>query len=305
VLRVSDQVLSVLCWQRSTEPYAGVWALPSGPVEPGESLGACVARQLASKVGVDEIAHLEQLETRSAPDRDPSQRTIATAYLGVVPITAHPRLPQSARWLDAGALPPMAFDHASVVASVLQQPRVRAGPHRVHDRPAPGHLRRGARSGYLRNQPAAGAPAAWTAAGDRRGGEPPQLRRPAGGALSLQPSRARDHRSVRGAPPVVNPSAAPDRKAGASPGALRVQGADLDGFELGVRTPLPPGPAHVRSTTARSGSAGAAGGGARRCASVLSWSSARRNAATTTGSNWPPAQRRSSRRALSAGMPAR
>jgi ADP-ribose pyrophosphatase YjhB (NUDIX family) len=123
VLRVSDQVLSVLCWQRSTEPYAGVWALPSGPVEPGESLGACVARQLASKVGVDEIAHLEQLETRSAPDRDPSQRTIATAYLGVVPITAHPRLPQSARWLDTGALPPMAFDHASVVASAVERLR--------------------------------------------------------------------------------------------------------------------------------------------------------------------------------------
>jgi ADP-ribose pyrophosphatase YjhB (NUDIX family) len=123
VLRVSDSALSVLCWQRSTEPYAGVWALPSGPVQPGESLGACVARQLASKVDVAEIAHLEQLETRSAPDRDPSQRTIATAYLGVVPVTAHPRLPPSARWLNTEALPPMAFDHASVVASAVERLR--------------------------------------------------------------------------------------------------------------------------------------------------------------------------------------
>jgi ADP-ribose pyrophosphatase YjhB (NUDIX family) len=123
VLRVTQPALSVLCWQRSRQPYAGAWALPSGPVEPGETLGACVARQLASQVDVAEIAHLEQLETRSGPDRDPSQRTIATAYLGVVPVTAHPRLPENAGWLDASALPPMAFDHASVVGSAVERLR--------------------------------------------------------------------------------------------------------------------------------------------------------------------------------------
>jgi hypothetical protein len=119
VLRVTDRELAVLCWQRLREPYAGVWALPSGPVEPGETLGACVARQLASRVDVAEIAHLEQLETRSDPDRDPAERTIATAYLGVIPISVHPRLPRSAAWLDTGALPAMAFDHASVVESAV------------------------------------------------------------------------------------------------------------------------------------------------------------------------------------------
>ena len=121
VFRVTEQALTVLCWERSREPYAHAWALPSGPVAPGETLGACVARQLASKVDVDEIAHLEQLETRSDPDRDPSQRTIATAYLGLLPITAHPRLPENADWLDAAALPPMAFDHASVVESAVDR----------------------------------------------------------------------------------------------------------------------------------------------------------------------------------------
>ena len=145
VLRVTEQTLSVLCWQRSREPYGGAWAVPSGPVMPGETLGACVARQLASRVDIAEIAHLEQLETRSDPDRDPFQRTIATAYLGVVPVTADPQLPESAAWLNSAALPAMAFDHASVIASavdrlrskfVLQQSRFRACAGRVHDRPA-------------------------------------------------------------------------------------------------------------------------------------------------------------------------
>lgn len=123
VFRVADRRLSVLCWQRLREPFEGAWALPSGPVEPGETLGACVARQLASRVDVTKIAHLEQLETRSDPDRDPSQRTIATAYLGLVPSTAHPHLPDSASWLDTTVLPAMAFDHASIVQSAIERLR--------------------------------------------------------------------------------------------------------------------------------------------------------------------------------------
>ena len=123
VFRVTGETLSVLGWHRRREPYAGVWALPSGPVAPGESLGACVARQLAARVDISEIAHLEQLETRSDPARDPSQRTIATAYLGIVPVTADPQLPDGADWLDSGALPEMAFDHASVVDSALARLR--------------------------------------------------------------------------------------------------------------------------------------------------------------------------------------
>jgi len=109
--------LTVLAWRRDRDPHAGCWALPSGPVEADETLGASVARHLASKVDLDEIAHLEQLETRSDPHRDPSQRTIATAYLGLLPSTAHPELPANAAWLDAGALPSMAFDHASIIES--------------------------------------------------------------------------------------------------------------------------------------------------------------------------------------------
>ncbi|MGI8768269.1 MAG: NUDIX hydrolase [Propionibacteriaceae bacterium] len=115
--------LRVLAWQRERDPYQGRWALPSGPVADNETLGACVARQLASKVDLREIAHLEQLETRSDPARDPFERTIATAYLGLVPSVAEPLLPANAGWLDVSALPSMAFDHASIVTSAVQRLR--------------------------------------------------------------------------------------------------------------------------------------------------------------------------------------
>ena len=108
-------VLSVLVWRRHRDPFAGAWALPSGPVRPNEAIGASVRRHLATQVDLAEIAHLEQLRTLSAPHRDPSQRTIATAYLGLVPSTSDPRLPKHAAWLPVDQLVTMAFDHVHVV----------------------------------------------------------------------------------------------------------------------------------------------------------------------------------------------
>lgn len=118
-----SQKLSVLAWQRRREPFQGAWALPSGPVGPEETIGASVVRHLAARVDLAEIAHLEQLRTLSAPGRDPSQRTIATAYLGIVPANSEPRLPEHAAWLPIDDLPAMAFDHAHVVAQGVARMR--------------------------------------------------------------------------------------------------------------------------------------------------------------------------------------
>lgn len=119
----AGMVLSVLASQRRRPPYATQWALPSGPVEVDESIGQSVRRHLASKVDVSEVAHLEQLETLSDPGRDPYDRTIATAYLGLVPWTSDPGLPENAAWLPVADLPPMAFDHAAVVRRAVDRMR--------------------------------------------------------------------------------------------------------------------------------------------------------------------------------------
>lgn len=115
--------LSVLAWRRGRPPYAGAWALPSGPVAADETIGASVRRHLAAKVDLAEIAHLEQLSTLSDPGRDPSQRTIATAYLGLVPSSSEPQLPAHAEWLAVSGLPEMAFDHAQVVQHAVARMR--------------------------------------------------------------------------------------------------------------------------------------------------------------------------------------
>jgi ADP-ribose pyrophosphatase YjhB (NUDIX family) len=125
VLQVRAARLHVMLWQRPNEPYAGAWALPGGPLLHDETLGASVARQLAAKVEVDHLAHLEQLETRSDPGRDPRGRTVATAYLGLIPSDLDPHLPEGTGWHPVDALPPTAFDHGSVVGSAMARLRAK------------------------------------------------------------------------------------------------------------------------------------------------------------------------------------
>jgi ADP-ribose pyrophosphatase YjhB (NUDIX family) len=123
VFQVAGDALNVLLWRRGRAPDEGRWSLPGGPLGPEERLGASVARHLAENVDVGEVAHLEQLETRSDPDRDPRGRVLATAYLGLVPVGQRPHLPPDTRWHPVDALPPTAFDHGSIVGSARDRLR--------------------------------------------------------------------------------------------------------------------------------------------------------------------------------------
>jgi len=124
VLQVRGGDLQVLLWQRAQDPFAGSWALPGGYLEPGETLEQSIRRHLAEKVDVRELAHLEQLETRSEPERTPHEWQLATAYLGLVPSDGNPRVPDDTEWHPVEALPAMAFDHESI--ALAGRERVRA-----------------------------------------------------------------------------------------------------------------------------------------------------------------------------------
>jgi 8-oxo-dGTP diphosphatase len=117
VLQVRRSRLNVLLWQRAQEPFRGRWSLPGGRLEPGETLEESIRRQLAAKVDVKEVAHLEQLATLSEPNRVPREWQLATAYLGLVPIDIDPKLPSDTTWHPVDRLPPLAFDHRAIVLS--------------------------------------------------------------------------------------------------------------------------------------------------------------------------------------------
>lgn len=114
-LNSRQPTLNVLLWQRALDPERGKWSLPGGRLGDTEDLTSSVRRQLAEKVDLREIAHLEQLAVFSEPTRVPGVRTIASTFLGLVPSPATPALPDDTRWHPVNALPEMAFDHAPMV----------------------------------------------------------------------------------------------------------------------------------------------------------------------------------------------
>jgi 8-oxo-dGTP diphosphatase len=123
VLQVREARLQALLWQRAREPYAGCWALPGGALDAEETLEESMRRHLAEKVDVRELAHLEQLETRSDPGRNPARRELATGFLGLVRSHADPALPADARWHPVDDLPPLAYDHEPILLAARERLR--------------------------------------------------------------------------------------------------------------------------------------------------------------------------------------
>jgi ADP-ribose pyrophosphatase YjhB (NUDIX family) len=125
VLQVREGQLQVLLWQRAREPFAGGWALPGGSLAEDETLEESLRRHLAEKVEVRGLSHLEQLETRSDPRRNPARRELATGYLGLVPTGIDPKVPEDTRWYPLDELPELAFDHEEILLSARERLRAK------------------------------------------------------------------------------------------------------------------------------------------------------------------------------------
>ena len=114
VLRAAGRP-EVLLWQRRKAPQAHAWALPGGFVGRGEPLETAARRHLLEKVGVRDVAHLEQFHTSSDAGPDGASWLIDTIYLALVPRDAEPELPPDTRWHPVDDLPEVAFGHAAAI----------------------------------------------------------------------------------------------------------------------------------------------------------------------------------------------
>ena len=147
VLGLRAGLLSVLLIRRAEPPFAGWWALPGGFVRPGEGLDDAAERELAEETSVvAPRAHLEQLASYGAPDRDPRMRVVSVAYLAVapeLPAVAAGGDAEAARWWpvddivvgeglgsedtrdDAGDRPALAFDHERILLDGVERLRAK------------------------------------------------------------------------------------------------------------------------------------------------------------------------------------
>jgi len=126
LMRAGEQ-WRVLLIRRKNPPFQGYWAFPGGFVEPDEPLETAARRELQEEAGVEPV-HVEQLHTFGDPGRDPRGWTVSVAYLGILSaeesLGVRPRAGSDAAdvgWFDVAAPPPLAFDHAEILAHARER----------------------------------------------------------------------------------------------------------------------------------------------------------------------------------------
>ena len=125
VLQIRGGALQVLAWRRAQPPDAGRWALPGGLLGDDEDVEASVRRQLAEKVDVREVAHVEQLAVFSDP-RPGARRPARRHRLPRArPLRRRPGRPRRHRLAPRRRAPDPAFDHAEIVAAARDRLRAK------------------------------------------------------------------------------------------------------------------------------------------------------------------------------------
>lgn len=119
-LRNND--LQTLLVQRSCVPGEGLWVIPGRPIGCDELLNQAALGVLEGHTGLVDV-YLEQLYTFDAPDRSPTGWAVSVAYVAVVPQLNVVEPPDGcvsrSAWWSMGDLPPLAFDHASMLDYAL------------------------------------------------------------------------------------------------------------------------------------------------------------------------------------------
>lgn len=117
----------ILLIRRGVEPFLGMWALPGGRIEEGESAERCLVREAREETGLD-VEPVALVGIYSDPKRDP-RGIVAATYLcrklgGNVKGGDDAA---EAGWFDLDALPPLAGDHDRMIRDALRLLESRQG----------------------------------------------------------------------------------------------------------------------------------------------------------------------------------
>jgi len=119
VLFKDDKILLV---QRKYPPFQGMWALPGGFVEYGETTENAVVREIKEETGLETTIQ-SLLGVYSNPNRDPRGHTISVVYIlekskGMV--TGGDDAAK-ARFHRINMLPELSFDHDTIVKDAIRR----------------------------------------------------------------------------------------------------------------------------------------------------------------------------------------
>ncbi|MGC8688841.1 MAG: NUDIX domain-containing protein [Thermoplasmata archaeon] len=111
---------SILLIKRGRDPFRGLYALPGGFVEYGETVESAIEREILEETGLS-VKIRRILGIYSSPDRDPRGHTISIVYIlertGGTPKAGDDA--EELKFFDLDNLPELAFDHRKIIDDFL------------------------------------------------------------------------------------------------------------------------------------------------------------------------------------------
>ena len=123
---VLDRQQRLLVVRRGKPPFKGMYALPGGFVDIGETAEEACLRELLEETGV-RAGKLQLLGVYSDPKRDPRGHTCSVAFLTRIQRTSAKAGDDAAavEWIENWSRADMAFDHARILADAKRMLRKR------------------------------------------------------------------------------------------------------------------------------------------------------------------------------------
>jgi 8-oxo-dGTP diphosphatase len=112
---------SIVLVKRRNPPFKGMWALPGGFVESGETVEEAAVREAKEETGLT-VEIIRLLGVYSDPKRDPRGPTVGTVFI-CKRINGELKADTDAKEVKEFSirdLPPLAFDHAKIVSDAIK-----------------------------------------------------------------------------------------------------------------------------------------------------------------------------------------
>jgi len=115
--------IKILLMRKKNDPYKGYWVLPGNLVMNTETLEDNISDVSYEQLGLPNL-YIEQGYTFSNLDRDPNDRIIATAFIGLIDSTTL-KLKQEKRedvelsWFNINEIPKVGYDHDVIIEKLI------------------------------------------------------------------------------------------------------------------------------------------------------------------------------------------
>lgn len=119
IFTVDKGKLKILLTRKKDDPYKGYWILPGDTLSNEKNLEETIDNILNQTIGTSNI-YIEQNFTFSNINRNPSDRVVATSYIGLVDsktmeIKRNAQENLDSSWFTIDEIPKMAYDHKEII----------------------------------------------------------------------------------------------------------------------------------------------------------------------------------------------